>query len=140
MSNQNRTNGSLNLLISYTSHHILHECAELLVDPRRFLQRRYIHPRQRPLPRELLYIFLEVLHLLVPNPTLLFLRRSSNKVFEKLRASLFLERQSNLNGAVQEVSNDFDVGFAHVTGRESGSTKTDTARCLCGRITGNGIF
>lgn len=102
----------------------------ILLDPRRALQRLHVQAGQRPLPRERAHLFLQRDDAL--RSLALAGRRDAHEVFEQLRARLLLENEGELHGAVEELGDDFVVGFEHVAGGQRRCAEADAAGDLSG--------
>lgn len=63
-----------------------------------------------------------------------------DKVLEQLGAGLLLGEESDLNGSVEEVTDDLHVLLGHGSGSEGGKTDTDTTGYLSRSVTRNGVL
>lgn len=109
-------------------------------DPSRLLERSDVDTREGPLACEVADLIPELLHLCKALLALLLCGCDAHKVLEELGAGLLLEQERKLDGAVQEVGNDFDVLLLHVTGRKGGGTETNTTGDLSRSVTRDGVF
>lgn len=71
---------------------------------------------------------------------LLGLGCDADEVLEHLAAGLLLEDKRELDGAVQELGNDLNVGLEHIARSERSRSETNAAGHLCRGIARDGVF
>lgn len=103
-------------------------------------QRRDINAGKRPFAGKGLNLITELLHLLVANLSLFRSGGYTDKVFKKLGASFLLQQKRELNGTVQEFTDNLDIFFLHVTGGEGRGAKTNTTGDLGRGVARNSIL
>ena len=99
-----------------------------------------VDPRQWPLHSERPHFTAELLNLLKPGLALFLHGGNADEVLEHLCASLFLQEQGELHGAVQEVGDDLDVGLKHIAGGDSRRAETNPARHLRRCVARDSVF
>ena len=112
----------------------------VLVQPLRLGQLGNINTRQREFGRKRLNLRPEVLDLLPSDLALLGRSGDADKVLEELAAGLLLEHERDLDGAVEEVGDDFEVIIQEVARSQSGCAETDASGDLGRRVTRHSVL
>jgi hypothetical protein len=86
----------------------------LIFNPSRLLQVRRVDAGQGPFHGEFRDFLAQQLHLFVADLALLACGGNTDKVLQHLRSRLLLQEKGELNGPMQELRHNFDVGFQQV--------------------------
>lgn len=113
---------------------------DLSLNPSRLLQVSNIYTWQWPLGSERCNLRLQLLYLHETLFPFLVNGGHANEVLQHLGSRFLLQKQGELDGAMEEIGDDLHLGFSHISGGKCRCTETDTTWDLSRGVAGDSVF